>query len=478
MAQTQTRSRPQQERQAPPPQQAPAGGQLATIAPPRLPYPPQVALDYYGVDKVQWRTFVESTWPSAKTVEGVLLALDYCKARRLDPFKKPVHVVPIYDRNRGREVESVWPGINEVRTTATRTGLLAGWEPTKFGPHKKANLAGVEVEYPEWAQVLVYRLDANGQKQAYPGPIIYWREYYAPAKHDTLAPNAMWKRKPSFMLEKCAQAAALRAAFPEELGNEYTAEEMRGKVVDHVATPAGMQEAAPPRPRREDFPEAAALPQPEAPQFSCVIVDLDAEEHDYDSPAKAIEGLEGILRELGRRAERAKDADERRRARDAITAAAENNAPAIEALARIDLEQAQRLVSRWHEIAGELDPFGLKPATTEQQQQGPRDDAPDRSPPAADTQQGNTRGAPDFERQWKALKLPQGGDMLDGSPWDALLSAAAELIKTASPEDLAKPLLTSALMQRMRADAPDHHRRLADMIRRRNAQLKEGGGNG
>jgi len=261
MVQTATRrAKHQQSTQQQAPEPAPQSGQLEKIEKPRLPYPPPGVLRHYGFDGAQWRTFVEAVWPGAKTVEGVLTALDYCKARHLDPFKRPVHIVPIYDKSRKREVESVWPGINEVRTTAARTGLLAGWEPTEFGPTHKFSWieegedrhAPVqhEIEYPEWARVTVYRRDAGGNPRAYPGPIIRWREYYATAGYNTIAPNAMWRRKTWFMLEKCAQAAALRAAFPEELGNEYTAEEMFGQVVDHLTS-----EAPPPRPRMQDFIE-------------------------------------------------------------------------------------------------------------------------------------------------------------------------------------------------------------------------------
>jgi hypothetical protein len=53
---------------------------------------------------------------------------------------------------------------------------------------------------------------------------------------ETAAPNEMWKKRPRGQLEKCAEAAALRAAFPEELGNDYAAEEMAGQIVDHVPT--------------------------------------------------------------------------------------------------------------------------------------------------------------------------------------------------------------------------------------------------
>lgn len=230
-----------------------------------------------------------------------------------------------------------------------------------------------------------------------------------------------------------------------------------------------------PRPRREDYIDERSAsteqPQPQEPQFSCVVVDLDAEERDYISPAAAIEGLEGILRELARRAGRAKDADERRRVRAAIDASAENNAGAILALARIEKhnDEAKALVSRWHEIVGELDPFGLP---TEQQQQGPRNDAPDRSPPAADGQRGSIRGAPDFMQQWNAIKPPQDGDRRG---YDEAMSKITDLLGIATVEDLAKPLLTSPLVKAM----PDQYRaRIADMLRRRNAQLKGEAGNG
>ena len=45
----------------------------------------------------------------------------------------------------------------------------------------------------------------------------------------------MWQQRPYGQLGKCAEAAALRKAFPEEIGNDYTAEEMEGKVISEIA---------------------------------------------------------------------------------------------------------------------------------------------------------------------------------------------------------------------------------------------------
>ena len=92
----------------------------------RLPAP-AAALTELGLDVGTWKVLTESIFPSAKTPEGVLLAVRYCQARKLDIMRRPVHVVPMWSKALGREVETVWPGIAEVQTTAARTGQWAGF---------------------------------------------------------------------------------------------------------------------------------------------------------------------------------------------------------------------------------------------------------------------------------------------------------------------------------------------------------------
>src|SRR5262249_27738374 len=90
---------------------------------PRLARPPSVALS-----DGQWRALVEAVWPAAKSAESVALAISYCATRRLDPFKRPVHIVPVWNSSLGKMVETVWPGINELLTTAQRSKSFAGVE--------------------------------------------------------------------------------------------------------------------------------------------------------------------------------------------------------------------------------------------------------------------------------------------------------------------------------------------------------------
>lgn len=211
-----------------------SGTEVAKVAPARLPYHPAIQ-DRFGIDQASWRALTDAVFPSASTTDAVILALSYCKARKLDPFKKPVQIVPMWDKKRKQLVDTVWPGIGELRTTAFRTGQYAGRDAAIFGETRTFKYAeGVELEYPEWCEVVVYRI-LHSVRCAFHGPRVYWMETYATKDRDSNAPNSMWAKRPNGQLEKCAEAAALRAAFPEELGNEYAAEEMEGKVIDAEA---------------------------------------------------------------------------------------------------------------------------------------------------------------------------------------------------------------------------------------------------
>jgi hypothetical protein len=144
----------------------------------------------------------------------------------------------------GRSVETVWPSIMEIQTTASRTGLWAGMDRPVWGPDMTQTFSGrykdeneqwqetnVQVTFPEWVAVTVYRL-VNGRRCAFTEEV-YWLEAYITAggKYSQM-PTAMWLKRPKGQLAKCGKAASLRAAFPEECG--YAAEEMAGKSLDEL----------------------------------------------------------------------------------------------------------------------------------------------------------------------------------------------------------------------------------------------------
>jgi len=212
-----------------------------------------------------------SLYPGA-TDESVDMVLSYCRAAALDPMTKPVHIVPIWipEKRDGNRVVSpagmrdvVMPGIELYRTKAHRTGEYAGQDEAQFGPDIVANLGGVQLTYPQWCKVTVYRTTA-GQRVPYSAKV-YWLEAYATAKRDTDAPNAMWKKRPYGQLEKCAEALALRKAFPEAVGAQPTAEEMEGKAhaesVDIQAQPAPRVTAIEHMPSYPEADFAANLPK-------------------------------------------------------------------------------------------------------------------------------------------------------------------------------------------------------------------------
>lgn len=234
--------------------------EVAIFQAPRLPYHDAIK-ERFNVDRAGWKALVEAIYPSARTANSVVMALSYCRARNLDPFKRPVHIVPMWDSKRGEYVETVWPGIAELRTTAFRTKQYAGCDDAEFGPTIKRDFTGrlkgkdnswqektITVEFSEWCRMTVYR-ELNGRVCKFVGPKVKWLESYATIGASDL-PNDMWQSRPEGQLEKCAEAAALRKAFPEELGNELTAEEMAGRSINGSETRdvAAVGSAATPKP--------------------------------------------------------------------------------------------------------------------------------------------------------------------------------------------------------------------------------------
>jgi phage recombination protein Bet len=142
------------------------------------------------------------------------LFLHACKRTGLDPLMKQVYAIKRWNNEDKRETISFQTGIDGYRLIADRTGKYAGSDEPTY-------MIGAE-GFPEVASVTVYKM-IDGQRCAFSASA-RWTEYVQ-KKRDG-APTSMWVKMPFLMLGKCAEALALRKAFPAELSGVYTHEEM------------------------------------------------------------------------------------------------------------------------------------------------------------------------------------------------------------------------------------------------------------
>jgi len=185
-----------------------------------------------NVDSSLLKTLKDSLYPGAKD-ESVAMVISYCKATSLDPMLKPVHIVPmsVKDPKTGQYGyrDTIMPGIGLYRILAARSGCYAGITEPVYGPAVEATLGGVKITYPAWCRITVKSI-VQGHVAEFAATEL-WIENYAKVNKNSIAPNEIWKKRPYGQLAKCAEAQALRKAFPEDIPQIPTMEEMEGKTV-------------------------------------------------------------------------------------------------------------------------------------------------------------------------------------------------------------------------------------------------------
>ena len=202
-----------------------------------------------SIDESTWSALCNSIYPGAKP-ESVLMAVDYCRAKNIDVMLKPVHLVGMSVRN-AQTNQSDWrdvpmPGIGLYRIQADRSGNYAGSDEPVFGEEITKvfiDKNGKEVThtFPKWCSYTVYKF-VNGNRVSFTAKEL-WLENYATDSGKSTAPNSMWLKRSYGQLAKCAEAQALRKAWPE-VGQDVTAEEMEGKGHEIDVTPIQPQQKA------------------------------------------------------------------------------------------------------------------------------------------------------------------------------------------------------------------------------------------
>lgn len=135
--------------------------------------------------------------------------LHYAQRTGLDPFARQLYMI-----ERGGRY-TIQASIDGLRIVAQRSGEYAGQVgPYWCGDDGEWIDVWLETKPPVAAKVGVMRKGFN-------------EPLWAVAKFDSYNANTpIWRKMPDTMIAKCAEALALRKAFPNDLSGIYTTEEM------------------------------------------------------------------------------------------------------------------------------------------------------------------------------------------------------------------------------------------------------------
>lgn len=153
-----------------------------------------------------------------------------CEKTGLDPMARQIYCIGRFGSD-GLEW-SVQTAIDGFRVIAERSRQYAGQdEPewlTASGEWVPAFVKALHGEHPLAARVKVYRHDWDRPMVG----IATWDEYAQTKRNGQL--TAMWEQRGPGQLAKCAEALALRKAFPQDLSGIYTDDEMQSQTIEVV----------------------------------------------------------------------------------------------------------------------------------------------------------------------------------------------------------------------------------------------------
>jgi phage recombination protein Bet len=173
---------------------------------------------------------VKRTIARGASHDELQLFLAQCQRTGLDPFNRQIYWI-----KRGAS-GTTQVSIDGFRVVAERSGEMDGQDVHWCGPDGIWADVWLAKEAPAAARVLVYR---KGCAHAFPG-VARFSEYSAG--------GGMWQKMPATMLAKCAEALALRKAFPHQLSGLYTTDEMGQAEAPAPVLTVEPPKDAPPRP--------------------------------------------------------------------------------------------------------------------------------------------------------------------------------------------------------------------------------------
>jgi phage recombination protein Bet len=243
--------------------------------------------------------------PGASDDELQMFIAD-CRRSQLDPFSRQIYSIERRERFKNPNGEWRWRtkrttqvSIDGFRLIAERTGDYAG----QLGPE------WCDIDR-EWLDVWLPKTDLRREPAAARVGVLR-KEFEKPLwsvavfseycpKNDEGKPTGLWARMPAVMIAKCAEALALRRAFPRELSGLYTADEMMQAVpVDVTPTRPEPDDTFPPD-RDEDTDAvsgasgvpAAAIQPPSQPRAAAGAMPFNLEDAARDAAKRGRDALQ------------------------------------------------------------------------------------------------------------------------------------------------------------------------------------------
>ncbi len=161
-------------------------------------------IEYFTPQKLN---FLRRHYAKDATPEEFEHFIEVSKSRGLRPDARQIYLIKLGGRS------TIVLSIDAYRLIAQRTGLYAGITPAIYVFDEDGKILSATITVKKLVQ---------GHVCEFSGTALF-SEHNRPGRADK---KSLWDSMPATMLEKCAEAKALRKAFPEELSGYYTKDEM------------------------------------------------------------------------------------------------------------------------------------------------------------------------------------------------------------------------------------------------------------